>query len=77
MFYDGLSGESKLVLDISVGGVFMSLTMKEGENLTQTIVTTRVQLYDEELTEFTPRKVYHVKDMEEFREVRIEKGEPT
>lgn len=40
-------------------------------------MNTREQWYNEEPTEFTGRNVYHIEDMEEFRNVIKEKGKPT
>lgn len=33
IFYNGIDNETKPILDISIGGVFMSLTLKAGEEL--------------------------------------------
>lgn len=75
IYVNGLNDE--YALDGSAGGVFISLTIEEGECIIQTIVITREHWYVQEPHEFTARNVQYVGDMESFREVMSTKGKPT
>jgi hypothetical protein len=75
IFYDGINEESKSILDLSAGGRFMSLTLEEGRELIERIVSAQEQWNIEEPVKPT-RKIYHIEDMEEFKKVTQEKGKP-
>ena len=73
MIYHGINEKSKSILDLSAGGRFMSLTLEEGGELIEKIVSAHVQWNTEEPIEPTG-KIYHIEDMEEFKNVTREKG---
>ena len=73
MFYHGINDESKSILDLSVGGQFMSLTLEEGKEHIEKIAIAREQWNIE--GPIKPQgKFYHNEDMEEFNKVTQEKG---